>query len=469
MYRDDTYNFIRDSIKLAKTNNLNRHELQQKYDSQINRFRSNRFKRFFLPVFDTYQQTLEDNKTIDFEDMINKASELLPKSEYQEKYKYILVDEFQDLSACRTEFLKSLLTTNNYLFGVGDDWQSIYRFTGSDISVMTNFKNKFSNEEEGTIEFEERYIQQTFRTCKDISKVASVFIQANKNQLEKTIRPRELDSKIDPLPEVLNICEVEEYNDQFILKILDKIPKAKPESQIPSVFILGRAGFNFDTIQPKQLMEKRPDLYIEKGTIHKSKGLESDIVILLGLDGGMRGFPNSAGEDPLVSMFLPVVDDHPNSEERRVMYVAMTRAKDSLFLVHKLDPSSFIGDVEAIAEQQNIVINKMRFRDDTLKRCPECKKAGKKGGLKIRRFEGQQGQRNRYRLFLGCNHWRRPPASIDNDPLFCDHTENEVPCPKCLQDGKNGILNVNSIEEDGMRRLYAFCNICDFRKSFYEF
>ena len=152
------------------------------------------------------------------------------------------------------------------------------------------------------------------------------------------------------------------------------------------------------------------------------------------------------------------------------MYVAMTRAKDSLFLVHKsLDPSSFIGDVEAIAKQQNIVINKMRFRADTLKRCPKCKKAGRKGGLKIRKFEGQPGRRNRYRLFLACNHWRRPPASIDNDPLFCDHTENEVPCPKCLQDGKNGILNVNSIEEDGMRRLYAFCNICDFKKSFYEF
>ena len=112
------------------------------------------------------------------------------------------------------------------------------------------------------------------------------------------------------------------------------------------VMILARENKDLDEITPQLLMKKRDDLEITLASIHKSKGLECDISIVLGLDGGIRGFPKLSGEDPLISIFLPRGELFRSSEERRVLYVAMTRSKDNVFLLHsRIGRSSFLDEI----------------------------------------------------------------------------------------------------------------------------
>ena len=125
-------------------------------------------------------------------------------------------------------------------------------------------------------------------------------------------------------------------------------------------------------------MKKRDDLEITLASIHKSKGLECDISIVLGLDGGIRGFPKLSGEDPLISIFLPKGELFRSSEERRVLYVAMTRSKDNVFLLNsRIGRSSFLDEVEDIANENKLHYKSLNLRKHKIKSCPECRKKGR--------------------------------------------------------------------------------------------
>ncbi len=143
LYTDDTYNLIARCVKLAKANDLSPKGLSMRLDSLHDKFRSRLFKRFFLPIFEGYQKILSENGTIDFEDMILRPTRHLSGPEREKfwpgQYKYVLVDEFQDVSESRKNFLAQILAPDSRLFAVGDDWQSIYRFTGSNSMVMKEF------------------------------------------------------------------------------------------------------------------------------------------------------------------------------------------------------------------------------------------------------------------------------------------------------------------------------------------
>ena len=204
----------------------------------------------------------------------------------------------------------------------------------------------------------------------------------------------------------------------------------------------------------------RDDLKISKGTIHKSKGLEEDIVIILGMDSGMRGFPNHGGEDPLVSVFLPPSDSYLNSEDRRVMYVAMTRAKEKIFLVNQsVQPSSFTTEVKEISKRLGIKFNEVVLRGDVVGPCPRCLSKGlvegRWVGALVRRVRSKTPS---YSIFLGCTNFGKG---------FCNYTSNEVPCPTCLTKGKTAWLNVRP--KESMEEQEVFCVGCDYRKDYDSF
>lgn len=464
LYSDDTYNLIARCIKLAKANDLSPGGLSVRLDSLRDRTRSGLFKRFFLPVLETYEGILRENGTIDFEDMILGPTRYLDGAEREkllpERYKYVLVDEFQDISESRKNFLGRILDPDSRLFAVGDDWQSIYRFTGSNSIVMKEFvesknplvdDNGLSGREARLFRPQVYRIQETFRTCRPISDVASGFIQKNPAQIRKSVRSRPPD---DDTPAV-NICSVDRYDNENLKKVLDLIPRSEKGK---GVFILGRKNREIETISPKGLMVYREDLKISKGTIHKSKGLEDDIVIVVGMDSGMRGFPGYGGEDPLISVFLPPGDEYADSEERRVMYVAITRAREKVFLVSQsVQPSSFIEEIEEISRSLGIKFNNVVLRGDVVGPCPECLSKGLVEG----RWRGALVRRVRskpppYSIFLGCTNFGR---------RLCSYTSNEAPCPSCLMKGRTDQwLSVRFNE--GLQKHEVFCSGCDYSKDY---
>lgn len=466
LYTDDTYNLIAKSIKLAKANDLSSEELSDRLRRLRDRTRSWLFERFFLPLLKTYEGILRENDTIDFEDMIlrptrylsgaNRARSLLPS-----RYKYVLVDEFQDISGSRKNFLARILDPESRLFVVGDDWQSIYRFTGSNSMVMREFLESESPlvsrdwmySRKGISHKPKVYrIQETFRNCKPISDVASEFIQKNPTQIRKSVRARQPE---DDSPAVY-VCSVDGYNNENLKRVLDLISKSDKKK---GVSILGRKNREIATISLKALMAHRRDLKIKKGTIHRAKGLGDDIVILVGMDSGMKGFPNCAGEDPLISIFLPPGDGYPNSEERRVMYVAMTRAKEKVFLVNQsVQPSSFLEEVKEICRQLGIKLNDVVLRRDVVGPCPVCLSKGMVEGMWKGALVRRVTRNPPYSVFLGCTNFPRG---------LCRYTSKIAPCPACLTKGKTSRLDVRFNE--GNQRHEVFCFDCNFSKDFDTF
>ncbi len=238
---------------------------------------------------------------------------------------------------------------------------------------------------------------------------------------------------------------------------MDLIPRSDKSK---GVFILGRKNREIEAVSPKNLMAYRDDLKISNGTIHKSKGLEEDIVIILGMDSGMRGFPNHGGEDPLVSVFFPPSDSYLNSEDRRVMYVAMTRAKEKIFLVSQsVQPSSFTGEVKEICRRLGVKLNDVVLRGDVVGPCPECLSKGlvegRWRGALVRRVRGNPPP---YSVFLGCTNFGKG---------LCNYTSSEVPCPACLTKGETAWLNVRA--KEGSKEYEVFCTDCDYRKDYDSF
>ena len=137
------------------------------------------FLRIFEKIFADYSSYLKDSKEIDFNDMLNEAVTIVKQRKWLSKFKYILVDEFQDISQGSYHLLKAMIEQNNSkLFCVGDDWQSIYRFAGSDLSIMVGFERNFGHSET-------RFLQQTFRFSQELCDFSTKFISENPTQIKK--------------------------------------------------------------------------------------------------------------------------------------------------------------------------------------------------------------------------------------------------------------------------------------------
>jgi DNA helicase-4 len=303
------------------------------------------FLDVFSPLYFAYEQKLKQTNTIDFNDMVNHASHYIKTGKYQKTYKYILVDEFQDMSQGRFAMLDALKKANPgaKLYAVGDDWQSVYRFNGSDVSIITKFGEYFGATASNQI-------LQTYRFNTEILEVSSSFIQKNPAQLRK-----KLSSPIDSSLPAFQLIPMKYTRmkkpeaDQSRLEAVEKILKeiSKDTNKNSSIFLIGRYQHNRPIDLP-QLQQKYLNLRLSFHTAHGSKGLTCDYAILLNLDSGIFGFPSEVADDAVLDQLLQDSGSYENAEERRLFYVAITRARHKVFLMYnQKSPSKFITELKA--------------------------------------------------------------------------------------------------------------------------
>lgn len=294
-------------------------------------------KNIFQPVYKRYIEELANINQIDFTDAILQATDIC-RSSHPVKYDYIIVDEFQDISVDRYNFLKVLREGNPpaKLYCVGDDWQSIYRFSGSDMALFNQFSDYFGQTEINKIE-------TTYRFGEPLVSLSSQFIQRNEAQIKKNIHPFTPQVKTE-----LQFCDYERRDYCNVIgQLVASIPLDK------SVFLLGRYSFDdyYLSFMYKFVKEGNRFFYIigdrkiEFLTVHKSKGLEADYVIILQCNKDTYGFPSLVSDDPVLNYVLTKSDQYPYGEERRLFYVAITRAKVKTYILYdRRFPSVFVDE-----------------------------------------------------------------------------------------------------------------------------
>ncbi|UOE85037.1 UvrD-helicase domain-containing protein [Vibrio splendidus] len=310
--------------------------------------RTEAFLRIFEPILMVYQEHLANTECIDFSDMISEATDIIEKSRFHHSYTHVLVDEFQDISGGRYKLLKALLASkpNIRLFAVGDDWQSIYRFNGADLALFTEFSAVFNPATAVPLD-------KTFRFNDKIHEVSSRFVMTNPAQIKKEISThamldapavRLVDVKKD-MENLKSISSVKERKNQAYVISLQRAlatlnRTADRKGEVASVLIIGRFRQE-NTSQLKGINVEKfsyTNLDISFVTAHASKGLEADYVILFGVDTGV--FPSTRENDELIDLVLPNKESFIHGEERRLFYVALTRAKHFVYVLFDGDKSS---------------------------------------------------------------------------------------------------------------------------------
>ena len=285
--------------------------------------------RYFLTEYHLY---LENDNSIDFDDMIIRAMQYVVNGQYKPSWKYILVDEFQDISPIRAELVKSLLVNfeGSQLFAVGDDWQSIYRFNGGDIRYTTEFAKHFGHATTTQLD-------KTFRYSQSLLDLSAEFICANPQQLTKSIQA--FSSSSLPAVKEVKYCEIM----QGISEALGYIANQTPVNA--SVLILARNHASLIDKQTLQAVQSHyQQLSITQMTFHAAKGKEADYALLIGLDN--KSLPSRVKTAPVLEALLPEAERFKYAEERRLFYVALTRAKKQLVLViPEQSPSEFVAEL----------------------------------------------------------------------------------------------------------------------------
>ncbi|WP_409307176.1 DNA helicase IV [Pectobacterium sp. B1J-3] len=287
--------------------------------------------RLMAPLLKAWKKALKDENAVDFSGLIHQAVNLLDKGRFISPWKHILVDEFQDISPQRARLLMALRRQNSRtsLFAVGDDWQAIYRFSGAELSLTTAFEQNFGVGEQCILDI-------TYRFNERIGEIANTFIQQNPHQLKKTLNSLTKGDK-----KAVTILPFEQLE-----PLLDKLSGfAKPDERI---LILAR----YHHLRPEILQKaatKWPNLAIDFMTVHASKGQQAEYVIIVGMHDGKDGFPAPVRESVLEEVLLPAPEDFPDAEERRLLYVALTRAKRRVWLLQDTkNPSVFVSQLHQL-------------------------------------------------------------------------------------------------------------------------
>lgn len=372
-------------MNLIKSNNYTIATVKQLNINNSNVQNNNMVLSLLEPIFNTYCAYLKEHDEIDFNDMINMATQFVKQKKYISSYKYVIVDEYQDISKAHFTLLNNLRNSNDYdLFCVGDDWQSIYRFSGSDIGYILNFEQYWGPAEISKIE-------TTYRFSQKLIEISSNFIMRNPFQLKKSIKGRN-DSTRSALGEINGFTD--KLAIEFMAKKLEDLPKSS------SVFFIGRYTFDSKIIRDSDLFEckynnisklveviyrKRSDLKINFITAHKSKGLQADYVFIINNKKSRMGFPSKIQNAAILNLLLDNYDQYPYAEERRLFYVALTRAKEKAFLVTVSNQESEFA--LELRERYSKELKKEQWE------CPSC------GGTLLKK-KGQYGE------FIGCSNYK---------------------------------------------------------------
>jgi len=408
----------------------NMHTLNDLKDKAQDIERTSLFLKLFEFIFNEYKKFQERNNCIDFDDMIVKALENIENGKYEHDFKHIFIDEFQDISTTRAKLIQKLLPLNNTsITAVGDDWQSINRFAGSNIKIIQDFKQVFGITEVVALDY-------TFRFNDVVSDVASNFIQKNPYQIKKeikTIKEQER-NKFSLL-----LYWTTGNDKQDLENILNLISK-KEKNEVKNIMVLARYNFLFKELY--SLKQQYLNLNIEFKTVHSSKGNESDYVIILNMNNGKYGFPSKIEDDPILDIVVPEGDDFEDAEERRLFYVALTRTKGTIFLLSNMyEQSCFIKELIDENKDEIFFLNDPKIQ---LMHCPECKT-----GFLKKHTENN----NRDKHFYGCSNFPR-----------CKYTENIHYCPKCnsevLKNKEQQIANCSNENCDFEAELCIQCSGC---------
>lgn len=361
-YTNQVGNLLKVFLAHFKCNHMSIDELRAKARSMVDSERAEKFIDLFALFYESYERKLAANKaSIDFNDMIAKATQNILSGQYKPPWKYIIVDEFQDISVDRYKLLEAMLKTNKsfQFFAVGDDWQSINRFAGSDISIMSKFRDFFGR---ATIV----NLDRTFRFNNKIAELSGRFIQENPNQLKKTLVTHAQESEAQVYIHPGN----SDKNCNKVLKSVLKKIAAENDIKDESLLVLARYNYLIEKKEIKEAIKQYwPGKALTPQSIHRSKGKEADYVVVLGMDSSQFGFPSEITDDPLLSLVLAEPDEYPHAEERRLFYVAVTRAKKQAHLVYDIkNPSVFI--TELMEEEYDIHSPKDQMGPP--EDCPEC-------------------------------------------------------------------------------------------------
>lgn len=400
------------------------------------------FIKVFLPIYESYQNELKSEGKIDFHDMINEAIELVTSGKFQSPFGYIMVDEFQDISVGRANLIKALQKSNPdaQIFCVGDDWQAIYRFTGADINIMKKFAKNFGDTARSDL-------TKTFRCEEKIAEHATNFVLQNDFQISKNVNAVRQSHSNSVIVSLRSDDETEQI--RSIISIISDELKQKPNSEIKSVLFLGRYKSNilssfaeFDYYKLIESLNRNYDnLDINYMTMHGSKGLEADYVIILD-----HGFPSEKVDDPILNLVLAEPELYPNAEERRLFYVALTRAKEKVFIASKSQARSpFVDEIIKNPIDFSVLGKEIPYEP----KCPKCIE----GRLVLREPHAFWGCIN-YNRFK-CSHKEQAcpfcktgyPVRLDKGKLTCSVCEQEiVSCPK---EGCDGFLEQRSSSRTG--------------------
>lgn len=339
-YQEDVKDFVNQIIRITdmiKVENIDfNFILENARKDQHERVRH--FYELAIPIVKKYVSYCTNKSYLDFNDLISKSTSLLRNyndiaTKYQNKYEYILVDEFQDVNNLQVELIKLFLTEKTQLFCVGDDWQSIYGFRGSNVSYIIEFENHFINSK--TIK-----LNLNYRSTQNIVGASNEVIKHNKFKVEKEVQA----SKISEHKIVVYSGKSEDENIQFCL---DKVNELIEDGINPDeiLFLYRRSKM----YSPYFYRFRNEGIKVQGKTIHSAKGLESKVVFIIGLTEGDGGFPDIWLEDRIFQIIKKANHDLLLEEERRLFYVAITRAKDTLFLItEKGNESSFLKEIPSI-------------------------------------------------------------------------------------------------------------------------
>ena len=309
-------NLIMTFINVYKCNFIDINYLFEQYNNSF--FLDKYYLKLILDIYIIYNRELESSGKADFNDLIINASNYIENNKVKTKYKYVIIDEFQDISLIRYKLVENILKQNNgKIFAVGDDFQSIYRFSGCDLSLFININDLIPN-------LKLLKLNHNYRNNQSLVNIANNFVLKNKKQIIKNTICHKDSSK--PIKIVFYKNKKDVLNK--VIKNIDG-----------NILILGRNNID------KELFNVNENDKIKFLTIHKAKGMEEDNVILINLYNNKFGFPSKIKNEKIISKLLKE-DYIMHEEERRLFYVALTRTKNNVYLLVPFeDYSIFVNEL----------------------------------------------------------------------------------------------------------------------------
>lgn len=371
------------------------------------------FLKIVRDVYVKYQKSLQVENAYDFNDMIGKSTEIVNGLDVGSlPFKYIIIDEYQDASMGRMRLLDAVVKkTGAHLFCVGDDWQSIFRFAGSDINLFTHFSDFF-----GTAAVTMK-IENTYRNSQDLIDIMGWFVMKNPDQIRKALKSKR--SYVNPIRPIRYNQSVPNEYENALSAALGMIA-SETKGHKSSVMLLGRTKYDEQGLENHPILRKtgegrydirlHPELSCQFLTVHKSKGLEADYVILLNAKNSLLGFPNLIADDPILQIVLSAPEPYDYAEERRLFYVALTRTRNAVFILmpEKLY-SPFMDDLFERGVKP-ITLDEGVNQDEDI-HCPKCKK-----GILVRK-SSRRGTFTRCSNFPYCDY--SVPFQVSTDSMRC--------------------------------------------------